>query len=188
MHCLSKYPGLPEEANLAVMQLYKEKFPGVPIGFSENSVGYEPSVIAVALGATMVEKHFSIGRDVWGPDHKVSSTPAELKEFVAAVRKVESDPKEKEKWLNHPKFKEIMGKKEKKLQPGEEIFRPLFRKALMAGQDIPAGTTIVPEMLFAMRPQAMAGGLPSEHYEEVLGKKTKKALKKYDPITWEVLS
>ncbi len=188
MHCLSKYPGLPEEANLAVMQLYREKFPGIPVGFSENSLGYEPSVIAVALGATMVEKHFTLSRDSWGPDHKVSSTPAELKEFVQAVRKVESDPVEKTKWLNHPNLQAIVGKKEKVLQEGEKVFRPLFRKALMAGQDIPAGALIEPKMLYAMRPQALAGGLPSENYEKVLGKKAKTDIKKYDPIIWEVLA
>ena len=73
------------------------------------------------------------------------------------------------------------------MQDGEAAFRPLFRKSLMAGQDIPLGTVLKPEMIYAMRPQQYAGGLPSEHYEKVLGKKTKAALKKYDPITEIVL-
>ena len=80
-----------------------------------------------------------------------------------------------------------LGKKDKFLQEGETVFRPLFRKSLMAGQDIPPGTVLKPEMIYAMRPQQYAGGLPSEHYEKVLGKKTKAALKKYDPITEIVL-
>lgn len=188
MHALSKYPGEPEEANLATMELYREVFPGTPIGFSENSIGWEPSAIAVALGATMLEKHFTISRDLWGADHKVSSTPEEFKEMVNAVRKIESDPKEKAKWLAHPKFKEILGKKEKVLRKDEEGFRPIFRKSLMAGADIKEGEVITKEMLYAMRPQQYAHGLPSEEYESVLGKKAKKAIKKFEPITRESLT
>jgi|SRR3989344_2589899 len=182
MHCLSKYPGLPEEANLGTIDLYRERYPGVPIGFSENSIGIEPSLVAVAQGATFVEKHFSLSRDIWGPDHKVSSTPEELKTMIAQIRKIETNPKEREKWFNHPNFKAIYGVKEKTLQKGEEVFRPLFRKSLMAGCDIPADTVITADMVYAMRPQALAGGLPSEKYEEVIGKKSKNALKKFDPI------
>lgn len=188
MHCLSKYPGLPEEANLAVMELYRERFPGVPIGFSENSIGIEPSLIAVALGATMVEKHFTIRRDLWGADHKVCSTPEEFKELVRGIRTIEKDPAEKKRWLSHPNLAAILGKKEKKLKDDEVVFRPLFRKSLMAGRDIPAGAKLTPEMIYAMRPQEYAGGLPSERYEEILGKTTAKPLKKFDPITLEILT
>ncbi len=188
MHCLSKYPGLPEEANLAVMELYRERFPGVPVGFSENSVGIEPSLIAVALGATMVEKHFTTSRDLWGADHKVCSTPEEFKELVRGIRTIEKDPAEKKRWLSHPNLVAILGKKEKKLKDDETVFRPLFRKSLMAGRDIPAGTKLTPEMIYAMRPQQYALGLHSERYEEILGKTTAKPLKKFDPITLEILT
>jgi len=182
VHALSKYPGFPEEANLAVINLFKKKFPGTPIGFSENSIGIEPSLIAVALGAAIIEKHFSIRRDLWGADHKVSSTPEEFKEMVTVIRKIQGDLKEKEKWLNYTNIKTILGKEEKVLRTDEEIFRPIFRKALMAGRDLESGTLLEPEMIYAMRPQLYARGLPSEKYEEVVGKKTKTALKKYDPV------
>ncbi len=183
MHSLSKYPGLPEEANLAILQLYRDEFPGVPIGFSENSIGIEPSLIAVAFGATIIEKHFTLGRDLWGSDHKVSSTPPEFKELVDGIRKLERDPIEKKKWLNHPDISVILGRKEKVLKKDEQDFRPIFRKSLMAGDDIPAGTILSPEMLYAMRPQLYAGGLPSENYKAILGSKVIRNLKKYDPIT-----
>ncbi len=182
MHSLSKYPGLPEEANLATMQLFKESFSGVPVGFSENSVGIEPSLIAVALGATIIEKHFTLRRDLWGSDHKVSSTPEEFKELVAAIRKIENNAEEKDRWIKYPNLSEVLGKKEKVLQKDEAEFRPIFRKSLMAGGNIPAGTVLLPEMIYAMRPQLYAGGLPSENYEIVLGKKVNRDLKKYDPI------
>jgi sialic acid synthase SpsE len=183
MHALSKYPGEPEEANLAIMELYKERFPGVPIGFSENSIGIEPSLISVALGATIVEKHFTTDRDLWGADHKVCSTPIEFKEMVDGIRAIENNPKEKEKWLGHAKFAAIVGKKEKILRDDEAVFRPVFQKTLVAGKDIPAGTVVTAEMVYAMRPRAQLAGLPSEQYESVIGKKTKRDIKKHDPIT-----
>lgn len=188
MHCLSKYPGLPEEANLAVMELYRETFPEVPIGFSENSTGTEPSMIAAAMGAKMIEKHMTIRRDLWGADHKTSSTPEEFKEMVGIIRKIENDISEKERWLNHPNFKAIYGKKEKVLTEDEKMLRPIWRKSLTAGQDIPAGTVLTSEMIYAMRPQMHAQGLPSEEYENVIGKKTNKDFKKFEPITYESLN
>ena len=187
MHALSKYPGLPEEANLAIVELYKEKFLGTPLGFSENSIGIEPSLVAVAMGATMVEKHFTLRRDLWGADHKVCSTPEEFKVMVDAIRTMEKNPAEKEKWLNHPKFSAIFGKKEKVLREDESVFRPVFQKSLSAAQDIPAGTVITPEMIYAMRPRMYAQGAPSEHYELIIGKKLTKDVKKYDPINKETL-
>ncbi len=188
MHSLSKYPGLPEEANLSVLQLYKEKFPGVPIGFSENSTGIEPSMIAAALGAALIEKHLTIRRDLWGADHKTSSTPEEFKEMVTGIRRMERDSAEKQKWLQHPKIKEILGKKEKWLYDDEAVLRPIWRKSLMAGQDIAAGDILAPEMIYAMRPQKHAGGLPSENYELVLGKRATRVIRKFEPLTWDILS
>lgn len=186
LHCVSKYPCPPEELHLKTLDLYKEKF-DMPIGFSDHSIGIEPDLVAVAMGATILEKHFSMSRTLWGSDHKVSMTPQELADLVNGTKKVLENPGEKEKVLNSDFAKKGMGSKAKVLQEGEAVFRPLFRKSLMAGRDIPAGTAITAEMVYAMRPQQYAGGLPSEKYEEVLGKKTKKALKKYDPITTDTL-
>ena len=75
-----------------------------------------------------------------------------------------------------------MGTAGKVLQDDEAIFRPFFRKSLMAARDLPIDSIISPNDLYAMRPQKYAGGLPSEQYEQVLGKKTARALRKYDPI------
>lgn len=196
LHCVSKYPCPPEELHLKTIDLYKEKFSAkggfasggdMPIGFSDHSVGIEPDLVAVAMGATILEKHFSMSRTLWGSDHKVSMTPQELSDLVNGVKKVLENSEEKKKVLESDFAKRGMGAKAKVLQEGEAVFRPLFRKSLMAGQDIPAGTVLKPEMLYAMRPQQYAGGLPSEKYEEVLGKKTTKTLKKYDPITFDNL-
>lgn len=187
LHCVSKYPCPPEELHLKTIDLYKEKF-NMPIGFSDHSIGIEPDLVAVAMGATILEKHFSISRTLWGSDHKVSMTPQELTDLVLGTKKILEDPSEKKKIMASDFAKRGMGSKAKVLQEGEAVFRPLFRKSLMAGQDIPAGALVTAEMLYAMRPQQYAGGLHSEHYESVIGKKTKKALKKYDPITQDHLT
>jgi len=174
LHCVSKYPCPPEELNLKTIEFFKKRY-SIPIGFSDHSIGYESAVAAINIGATIIEKHFSLSRDLWGADHKVSMTPKEFEEMVKNIR----DKKE-------VKLKDY-GKEGKILQDGEAIFRPIFRKSLMAGQNIKNGTIITKKMVYAMRPQVYAGGLPSEEYEKVIGRKTKKDLNKYDPITYEVL-
>lgn len=184
LHCVSKYPCPPEELRLNTMNFYRQKF-DMPIGFSDHSIGIEPDLVAVAMGATVLEKHFSMSRELWGSDHKVSMTPAELKALVEGTNEILNNPAKREEILASEYAKKSLGTAEKIMAEDEASFRPLFRKSLMAGMDIPAGTIITQEMLYAMRPQMYAGGLPSEEYENVLGKKVKSDLKKFDPITWE---
>ena len=100
---------------------------------------------------------------------------------------MEENPALKAEYLEKDIVKKGMGTGEKVLQEDEAVFRPYFRKSLMAAQDIPAGTVLAPEMLYAMRPQQFAGGVPSERYEAFLGKTTTVALKKYDPITADIV-
>ncbi len=187
LHCVSKYPCDPEELRLGTIEMFKDHF-NVPIGFSDHSVGIEPDLVAVALGATLIEKHFSLSRDLWGSDHKVSMTPEELKELVIGTKEVIDNPKKQEEILATDYAKKAREGKEKVLQEGEAVFRPLFRKSLQFGQDIAAGTVITKEMVYAMRPQKYAGGLPSEEYETILGKKLTEDVKKFDPITKNKLS
>lgn len=187
LHCLSKYPGRLDETNLAVMDLFREEFPGIPIGFSENSLSMESCLFAVALGAKVVERHVTKNRNLWGPDHKISSTPGELKKLIRGIRTIEQDPEERQKWLNHPNLKIAAGRKEKILNEGEEKFRPFFRKSLIAACDIAMGTTLTADMIYAMRPQ-FAGHIPSERYHEVIGKRAARALKKHEAITFDHLA
>lgn len=187
LHCVSKYPCPPEQLNLGTIGFLAGRYT-IPVGFSDHSIGIDSALAAVALGAKVIEKHFSFGRDLWGADHKVSMTPDEMKAMVTGIRELEQNPAKKEEYLQKDIVKAGMGSGAKVLQDDEAVFRPYFRKSLMAGQDIQASTVITAEMLYAMRPQAYAGGLPSEEYENVLGKKTTRALKKYDPITREVIA
>jgi N,N'-diacetyllegionaminate synthase len=181
-HCVSQYPCPVEDLHLGTIQFFKEKF-DIPIGFSDHSVGgIEQDLLAVAAGATILEKHFSFSRDLWGADHKVSMTPDELKELVLEAKDLINNTEKKERMLLSDFGQRALEGKNKILQDGESVFRPLFRKSLMAAKDIKSGTKITADMLFGMRPQKYAGGLPTEEYCNVLGKTLSKDIKKFDPI------
>jgi sialic acid synthase SpsE len=186
MHCVSKYPCPPEELQLKTLNFFKDRY-NIPVGFSDHSIGIDSALASVALGATIIEKHFSLSRDLWGSDHKVAMTPVELKELVKGIREMESDPSKKEKYLEKEIVKAGMGQSVKTLQEGEAQFRPFFRKTLVASVDIPKGIKIKSDMLFAMRPQLHLKGLPSEEYENVLGKKSKLDISKGSPISREFI-
>lgn len=186
LHCVSKYPCPPEDLHLASIGYLRDRYK-VPTGFSDHSVGIESSLGAVALGAAVIEKHFSFDRTLWGSDHKVSMTPDELQLLVQGIREFEKDPAKPDTYLAQEIVQKGIGTPGKTMDPDEAVFRPYFRKSLMMGEDTPAGTQLRPDLIYAMRPQAYAGGLPSEQYESVLGKKVKTSLKKYDPITGGML-
>lgn len=187
LHCVSQYPCPPEELRLPTIELYKEIFQ-MPIGFSDHSLSFDSVETAVALGATIIEKHFSMDRELYGADHKVSFTPGEFKELVdRAHAAYESGSRKKAVLASDFAKRAQTAPREKCLQEGESAFRPLFRKSLMAGHDMSVGTVLTKDVLYAMRPQQYAGGLPSEEYESVLGKTITKALKKYDPITKDII-
>jgi sialic acid synthase SpsE len=173
LHCVSKYPCPPEELNLKTIDFFKKRY-NIPVGFSDHSIGDDSALAAVNIGASIIEKHFSFSRDLWGADHKVSMTPEEFKIMADKIRSGE------EIGLNN------YGEEAKILQDDEAIFRPIFRKSLVAACDLPAGSILTKEKIYAMRPQKYAGGLPSEEYENVIGRKIKKDLKKYEPIVLEI--
>lgn len=184
LHCVSRYPCPPEELRLGTMNFLRERYK-VPVGFSDHSLGIDSALAAVAMGAKVIEKHFSFSRELWGADHKVSMTPEEFKVMTNGIRALESNSENRRIYLDGFGAEESA---EKILQDDEAVFRPYFRKSLMAAKNLTVGTVVSADMLYAMRPQAHAGGLPSEEYENVVGRKVKKALKKCDPIKWEALA
>lgn len=186
MHCVSKYPCPPEDLQLQTIKFFADRY-GIPIGFSDHSIGVDSAIAAVALDATIIEKHFSKSRDLWGSDHKVALTPDELKSLVAGIKEVESNPQKKNEYLNKEIVQAGLGQSIKTLQEGEAQFRPFFRKTLVALCDIPAGAAITADMIGAMRPQAHLKGLPSERYESVIGKRISEPLRKHQPVTEGIL-
>lgn len=186
MHCVSKYPCPPEDLQIQTVNFFKDRY-NVPTGFSDHSIGIDSALAAVAVGATVVEKHFSLSRDLWGSDHKVAMTPEELSGLVSGIRILEKNSAKKDEYLEKEIVKAGMGKSDKTLQDGEAQFRPFFRKTLVAAVDIKKGTKIESGMLNAMRPQLYLKGLPSEEYEKVLGKEAVIGIAKGSPISIDFL-
>ena len=178
LYCISQYPCPPEEFNLATLEDFQEKYPDVVIGFSDHSVdSHEVDLAAIKLGAKVVEKHFSFDRELWGADHKASVLPHEFKQMVDDTRSGKYEEVEVEKFY---------GTKGRELEGAKNIYRPYFNKSLVAGCDIPAGTVITEEMVYAMRPKMHVPGDAADRLHDLVGKKVKVTLKRYDPLTVEV--
>lgn len=169
LHCVTKYPCPAEELNLKTIDFLKDRYK-IPVGFSDHSIGYHSALAAVNMGAKIIEKHFSLSRDLWGSDHKVSLIPKEFKEMTYKIKERKS--------ISLDSY----GDNTKLLNKDESVFRPIFRKSLVVSHDIKEGTVLTKEKIYAMRPQKYIDGLPSEEYEKVLGKKVNRDLKKYTPI------
>ena len=187
MHAISRYPYPAEDSNLLTIPFFQKRFPGVMIGFSQNSPWVDPAIAAVALGARIIEQHFTFNRALWGPDHKVSMTPDEFAKMVAGIREIENDAEKCAAVATDQKMKKYMGTENKFLHEGEMPFRSIFRKSLVAGCDISEGTVITKKMIYAMRPQELISGLPSERYEEVVERIAPRAIPKFSPFTPDVL-
>ena len=170
LYCVSQYPAPKEYFNLATIGYFKEEYPEATIGFSDHSLGDEVSRAAVAVGAAIIEKHFTFDRALWGADHKSSMTPEEFRRMVKRIRAgdlVDPEP--------------YLGEKTKELEGADNQFRPYFNKTLVAGADLLEGDVFTRENLYAMRPKS-AGVRPAKEYYDVLGTTATRNYKKYEPI------
>ncbi len=173
LYCVSHYPCPPEHFNLATLRLFRKKYPTAVIGFSDHSLGDDAALAAVHAGARIIEKHFSLSRDLWGPDHKASITPDEMRRLVDAIR-ANTPPTEDET--------SFFGKEDAELEGATNPYRPYFNKGLVAAEDIPKGTVLTENMIYAMRPLKHIPGLSAHRLTQALGKAVAKGLRKYDPI------
>ncbi len=164
MKCSSAYPAKPEEMNLRTMQDLKERF-GVPVGLSDHSMGAFSAATAVAMGANLIEKHFCISRAVKNPDSSFSMEPQEFREMVEQVREVEK----------------AMGSVQYGVSRQEES-NACFRRSLFVVEDIADGEVLTPEKIRSIRP---AYGLKPKHYQEVLGRTAKRALRRGTPLSFD---
>ncbi len=135
LHCLSSYPAPPEQANLRAMETLRRSFE-VPVGYSDHTLGSAVMLASVALGAALVEKHLTLGRDRSGPDHAASAEPLEFRALVEQIRFVES----------------ALGDGVKSVQPAERETRAVARKSLFAARDLFRGERIDEHALRAQRP------------------------------------
>jgi len=167
MHSVSSYPTPHNETNLKVIEKFKAKFP-FPVGYSDNGSDTLVPVIAVAMGAKIIEKHFTINKKLEGPDHKLSANPSELKNIIQKIRKTE----------------EMMGDGKKKCQPSELQNRVNARRSLTAKVNIEKNSEILPEMISLNRPST---GIEPKFLKKILYKRIKKSVKAGDSIRWEYL-
>lgn len=180
LHCVSQYPCPPENLNLATIKYLKNRYQ-ISIGFSDHSLKIDSALVAVALGAIVIEKHLSLSRKLWGSDHKASLTVSEFTKLVATIRSFEQGKIIVKQTL----INKYLGVEDKIMRDTEAIFRPYFRKTLVASCNIKSGTIIKPRHVYAMRPQIFLNGLASEKYESILGQKAITSINKYMPIRFE---
>jgi len=156
LHCNTEYPTPMGDVNLNAM-LYIKKELGVEIGYSDHTLGIEVPIAAVALGAKVIEKHFTLDRNLPGPDHKASLEPEELKAMVTSIRNIEIA---------------ISGSGIKEPSPSEAKNKPIARKSIVASQNIKKGEIFSEENLAIKRPGT---GISPMLWNEVLGKPAHKS-------------
>ncbi|MGH6946944.1 MAG: N-acetylneuraminate synthase [Kiloniellales bacterium] len=167
LHCTTEYPAPHGELNLKAMDAMVEAF-GLPVGFSDHSLGTSAAVAAAGRGAVMVEKHLTLDRSLPGPDHRASLEPGELALMTAAIREVEA----------------ALGDGIKVPQPSEAKNKPIARKSLIAARPIKAGEPFTAENVTTKRP---GSGLPPLLLWDLLGRTASRDYRADEPIA-ETLS
>jgi N,N'-diacetyllegionaminate synthase len=167
LHCVSAYPASPQQMNLRALQTLQSYFE-LPVGLSDHSEGILIPLVSVALGAVLIEKHFTLDKSTTGPDHKASMDPKDLKLLIQSLRDVESS----------------LGDGRKRPSDIEEESRLFGRRSIVAGGDIRAHETIARWMLTFKRP---GSGLEPRHLEKVIGARARRNLAKDTILQWEDL-
>ena len=151
LHCTTSYPAPLVDVNLKAMQKIGEKF-NVEVGYSDHTTGLETAIAAVALGAKVIEKHFTLDRKLPGPDHKASLEPEELKQMISFIRNIEI----------------LLGDGEKKLMPSEVGNVNIARKSIVASKTVIKGETFSENNITTKRP---GNGISPMKWDSVIGSK-----------------
>ena len=168
LHCNFNYPAEIGEINLRAMETLRKAF-GLPVGYSDHTLGVEVLVAAVALGACVIEKHFTLDRNLPGPDHRVSLEPDELEIMVKSIRNVEK----------------ALGSFIKQPSKSEAPNRKISRRSLVANRDISKGVRITKGMINIKRPGT---GIMPKHYNAVIGLEALKGVGKDEVLTWNIFT
>jgi N-acetylneuraminate synthase len=168
LHCVSNYPAAPSSVNLRVMKTLQEEF-GVPIGYSDHTVGIDIALAAVALGACIIEKHFTLDRSLPGPDHRASLEPSELEAMVRGIRVVQS----------------ALGDGRKCLVAEEINTAAVARRSLVAACDLKAETMLTEAMIAIRRPGT---GLPPSALPKLVGRRLRQDINAGALFTMEMLA
>jgi N,N'-diacetyllegionaminate synthase len=165
MHCVSSYPTPAEDYNIKSIQYLRDKF-GLSVGLSDHSLGYQCPVLALVLGASYLEKHITLDKNMEGPDHKASLDPEDMKILTEKLNET---------------YK-LLGKYEKVPREAELINKYIIRRSLAVNRDFKAGDILNETNLIALRPLS---GIPAENYESIIGKKLKRDKKIYEVIKFD---
>ncbi len=166
LHCVSNYPADPGEVNLSAMHTLATAF-GVPIGYSDHTLDIEIAVAAIALGACVLEKHFTLDRSLPGPDHRASLEPDALRALVRAARAVEA----------------ALGDGRKRPTESERSTAAAARKSLVAARRIAAGSRLANDDVVAMRPGT---GIPIALRNAVIGRRVHAIVEPGTVLTWDM--
>ena len=167
LHCVTNYPAAIEDSNLLAMHTLAQAF-GFPVGYSDHTPGIEVASAAVALGARIIEKHFTLDSSLSGPDHRASTEPGQFKAMVENIRRVEA----------------ALGTGEKVPTPREAPMRAVIRKSIVAAQPVPRGTVISAKLLTTKRPGT---GIEPRYWDSVIGRQAKADIPGDALIRWEDL-
>jgi N-acetylneuraminate synthase len=167
LHCTSAYPPPADSLNLRAIATMQQAF-GLPVGYSDHSVGIEASLAAVALGATVIEKHLTLDKSMAGPDHRASADPAEFAAMVRAIRIVEA----------------MMGDGIKRPQPIEQNTRDVARRSVVAVRDLPAGHRLTAADLVLRRPGT---GIAPDRMHELVGRPLSHAVAASTTLDWSMV-
>lgn len=167
MQCTSTYPARYEDVNLGVIGIYRERF-DVPVGLSDHSPGIYTALGAVALGAAVLEKHFTLDRCWPGPDQQASIEPPELRDLVRGARAIKAA-------LGDAKI----------VLPEEAAVQGMARESVVALVDLQPGDVIAPEMVWVKRPGI---GIPARDLERVIGRRVVRPVRPNTLLAWEDLS
>jgi N,N'-diacetyllegionaminate synthase len=168
LHCVSSYPAAPEDLNLRAMATMAAAF-GVPVGYSDHSVGIEIALAAAALGATVIEKHITMDRNLPGPDHTASLEPAELTAMVRGIRSVEA----------------ALGDGHKRPRASEKSTAEVARRSIIAATDLRQGTLLTAEQIAIQRPGT---GLQPSMLPHLLGRRLRVDVAAGSLLTWEMFA
>lgn len=169
LHCNTEYPTPMEDVNLKAMNAIGQAF-GVKTGYSDHTLGIEVPIAAVALGATVIEKHFTLDRSLPGPDHKASLEPIELKAMVAAIRNIEQA---------------IGGSGRKEPSTSESKNVTIARKSIHLRRNLNAGSIIEENDIIALRP---GDGISAMQWNNVIGRKISKNKEAFEKLSWSDLA
>ncbi|MDE2606826.1 MAG: N-acetylneuraminate synthase [Burkholderiales bacterium] len=167
LHCTSAYPAPDEALNLRAIVTMREAL-GLPVGYSDHSLGIEAALAAVSLGATVIEKHLTLDRTLPGPDHAASLEPGEFAAMVRGIRRVTA----------------MLGDGVKAPRPEEQDAARVARRSVVAAVDIPAGAVLQAAMLACRRP---ATGIPPREWDRVVGRTARAAIPAGSVLQWDQL-